>query len=174
MSRLPEPIIRVPDAFDDEFPNGSRLATEAFLNLGMLVGAVRSAVEMLVAREGLPSMAAFNVLSVLGGDPAPLRPSAIAERMMVTRATTTGLLDSLERRGLLRRVAGTGDGRSREVTLTAAGRAIVDRLVPAMHTFERELMGALSDAELRRLVGMIAALQHRIIEVAPEARFGIR
>src|ERR1044072_578818 len=118
MSRLPEPIIRVPEAFDAEFPEGSRLATETFLNIGMLTGAVRSAVEILVAREGLPSMPAFNVLSVLGGDPSPLRPSVIAERMMVTRATTTGLLDSLERRGLVRRVGNRNDNRSRDVTFT--------------------------------------------------------
>src|SRR4051794_12177361 len=110
MSRGPEPVIRIPEGFDVEFPDGSRLATEVFLNIGLLVGAVRSAVERFAIAEGLPSMAAFNVLSVLGGDPAPLRPSVIAERMMVTRATTTGLLDSLERRGLVRRAAGGDDG----------------------------------------------------------------
>src|SRR2546430_1660138 len=109
MSSRPDgqPALRVPDAFEREFPTASRRATEAFLNIGVLVGGVRSAVETLVAAEGLPSMAAFNVLSVLGGDPEPLRPSVIAERMMVTRATITGVLDSLESRGFVRRVAGT-------------------------------------------------------------------
>src|SRR5215211_1354565 len=139
------PAVRLPPGFEREFPGASRLATEAFLNIGLLTGAVRTAVDALVAEERLPSMAAFNVLSVLGGDPEPLRPSTIAERMMVTRATITGVLDSLESRGLVRRSPSSDDGRSREVALTRAGRAVVDRLVPRMHDFERDLMSVLTD-----------------------------
>ena len=166
--------MRVPETFDAEFPDGNRLATETFINIGMLTGGVQSAVETLVASEGLPSMAAFNVLSVLGGDPRPLRPSTIADRMMVTRATMTGVLDSLERRGFVKRVASADDGRSREVTLTAKGRKAVDRLVPSMHRFERDLMGALGDAGLRRLLDAVAMLQQQLVALAPAARFGIR
>src|SRR3954453_13872384 len=98
-----QPAVRVPPSFDDEFPSASRRATETFLNIGLLAGAVRAAVETMVTNEGLPSMAGFNVLSVLDGDGEPLRPSVIAQRMMVTRATITGLLDSLEARGLVAR-----------------------------------------------------------------------
>lgn len=168
-----EPFIRIPESFGDEFPDASRGATTAFLNVGVLAGAVRGAVEALVAGEGLPSMAAFNVLSVLAGDPTPLRPSTIADRMLVTRPTVTGLLDSLERRGLIRRVDDDADRRSRPAELTAAGREIAARLVPAMHRFERDLMTALDDEELATFLGFVARLQHRIGEVAPDARLGI-
>jgi DNA-binding MarR family transcriptional regulator len=174
MSRAPEPIIRVPEGFDQEFPEASRLATEVFINIGVLVGAVQSCVDRLLAAEGLPSAAAFNVLSVLGGDPEPLRPSLIASRMMVTRATTTGLLDTLERRGLVRRLAVVGDGRARPVALTDTGRQLVARLVPEMHRFERQLMDALTEHQLRQLRGMVATLQARIASLQPEATFGIR
>ena len=166
--------MRVPPSFDAEFPDASRRATEVFLNIGMLTGAVRSAVETIVSEEGLPSMAAFNVLSVIAGDPEPLQPSTVAERMMVTRATVTGLLDSLEARGLLRRAPHERDGRSRTVSLTSAGRRVVDRLVPRMHAFERELMEVLSDRELERLLAAVAALQARVVELVPNARLGIR
>ena len=164
----------VPASFDGQFPDASRLATEVFINIGILVGAVQSMVERLLMAEGLPSAAAFNVLSVLGGDPEPLRPSVIASRMMVTRATMTGLLDTLERRGLVRRQPAPGDGRARAVALTARGREIVDRLVPAMHRFERELMTALPERELGRLRSMVAALQARVLAVDPDVRFGLR
>jgi DNA-binding MarR family transcriptional regulator len=168
------PAVRVPDSFESEYPTASRRATEAFLNLGLLVGGVRSAVDTLVAAEGLPSVAAFNVLSVLGGDPTPLRPSVIAERMTVTRATITGVLDSLEARRLIRRLANTDDGRSRDVSLTAAGRRIVNRLVPRMHEFERELMCVLSDRQLDQLLNMTSALQERLASLDPNAHLGIR
>ena len=169
-----EPAVRIPASFDEEFPSASRSATEAFLNIGLLVGAVRGAVEAMVVTEGLPSMASFNVLSVLDGDPKPLRPSVIAQRMMVTRATITGLLDSLETRGLVTRHAGTTDGRSRDVALTAAGRRVAQRLVPRMHDFERDLMSVLTDRQLGELLAMIAALQRRIGELAPDSPLGIR
>ena len=99
---------RVPDGFADEFPDGSALATEVFLNLGVLSGGIRSAAEGLLRSHGITSMAAFNVLTVVGGDADPLQPSQIAERMMVTWATTSGLLDALERRGLIERSVRTG------------------------------------------------------------------
>lgn len=168
-----EPFIQVPESFADEFPDASRAATEAFLNVGVLAGAVRSAVETLGAAEGLPSMGAFNVLTVLAGDPSPLRPSIIAHRMLVTRPTVTGLLESLERRGLVRRVTDVDDRRSRPVELTPVAREIVARLVPAMHRFERDLMTVLSDDELATFLGYVARLQGRIGELAPAARFGI-
>jgi DNA-binding MarR family transcriptional regulator len=173
LSSADAPFIRIPASFDEEYPDADRTATEAFLNVGVLTGAVRAAVEALVAREGLPSMAAFNVLSVLAGDPTPLRPSTIAERMLVTRPTVTGLLESLERRGLVRRTADAEDGRSRPVALTDAARQIVERLVPAMHRFERDLMTVLSDDELRTFLRSVARLQHRIGDLAPGARLGI-
>ena len=174
MPSRPPPAVRVPLSFDQEFPSASRRATETFLNIGLLVGGVRSAVEAMVRSAGLPSMAAFNALSVLGGDPEPLQPSVIAERMMVTRATITGVLDSLEARRFVRRVTAQHDGRSRVVSLTPAGRRVVEQLVPRLHEFEHELMGALSDRELDDLLAVVARLQHRLREVAPEARLGIR
>ena len=173
-SAHPEPAVRVPESFDREFPRASRRATETFLNIGLLVGGVRGAVESMVAAEGLPSMAAFNVLSVLAGDPEPLAPSVIAERMMVTRATTTGVLDSLETRRLIRRTSSATDGRARQVSITKAGKAIVERLVPRLHDFERDLMGALTDRELDQLLRLIARLQCQMATVAPATRLGIR
>jgi DNA-binding MarR family transcriptional regulator len=135
----------------------------------MLTGAVRSAVENLMTQSGLPSMAAFNVLSVLAGDPTALRPSVIASRMMVTRATITGLLDSLERRGLIRRVQSADDGRTRPVLISAAGQRVADELVPNMHRFERELMAPLQRHELEALLDMVARLQQRVVELVPGA-----
>ena len=145
-----------------------------FLNLGVLTGAVRSAVEGIVTGAGLPSMAAFNVLSVLAGDPGPLRPSVVASRMMVTRATITGLLDSLARRGLVRRLAPGDDGRARPVAITPAGRRIAAQLVPEMHRFERALMSALDRDELEALLDAVARLQRRTVELAPAAPLGIQ
>jgi DNA-binding MarR family transcriptional regulator len=176
LSRV-EPFLRVPAEFEDEFPDGSALATELFLNLGMLVGGVRSAVEDHLRARGVTSMAAFNVLTVVGGAGGPLQPSQIADRMMVTRATMTGLVDGLDARGLLtRRPAGSTprDGRHRLVAITPAGRALVDALVPELHRIERALMACLSEREQRAMLSATAKLQRHLTEVLPEATLGLR
>src|SRR4051794_32330341 len=117
-------MVRVPPGIEQEFPGSSALATECFLNIGMLAGGVKAAVQQLIQAHGLPSMAAFNVLTVLEGARPPLSPSTIAERMMVSRPTITGLLDSLERRHLVKRASHKGDGRMRMVTITADGAKV--------------------------------------------------
>lgn len=46
----------------------------------------------------------------------------VARRLMVTPAVVTGLIDRLEKRGYVRRIASTGDRRRVHLGLTAAGR----------------------------------------------------
>ena len=63
-----EPLVRVPDSFGAEFPDGSALATEAFLNIGLLTGGVRSAVEGLLRRHSVTSFGAafFGGAQIVG------------------------------------------------------------------------------------------------------------
>ena len=42
-----------------------------------------------------------------------------------------------------------------------------------MHRFERDLMSALSDAQLPQLLTMVAVLQERIAAIDPNITFGI-
>ena len=168
---MPEPHIRVPPGFDEEFAEGSALATECFMNYGALGGGVMAALQQLVEEHGAPSVAAFNVLAILDGAGQALPPSTVAQRLLVSRATVTGVLDSLERRGLIRRRSHPGDGRMRQVELTGAGRRTIQRLLPAVHRFERELMSALSDKELATLLDQLARLQARLGELVPGAPF---
>lgn len=112
-----------------------------------------------VRDQGLSSLAAFNVLTVLQGAGEPLQPSTIAARLMVTRGTLTGILDSLERGGYIDRRQQGGDGRTRVVTLTDSGRRKVVELRPRVHQAERHLVGGLTPAEQAALVGMLARIQ---------------
>jgi DNA-binding MarR family transcriptional regulator len=160
-----QPWIRIPPTFETEFPNSDRRAVETFLNIGILTAAVRSKIASFIASVDLPSDAAFNVLTVVAGAGEPIRPSVIASRMMVTRATITGVLDSLESRGLVRRVASADDGRGRDVSITPAGKRLARRIEPRLHEFETAFMTVLSDAELDELLRMVAVLQARLSEV---------
>src|SRR6185503_1445622 len=83
-----------------------------------------------------PRASALSVLVFRG----PVTMSALAEAEQVRRPTITRLVDSLERRGLVRRVNDPADGRIQLVEATAAGKRLlqkgrarrVERLVKAM------------------------------------------
>jgi DNA-binding MarR family transcriptional regulator len=50
----------------------------------------------------------------------------LAERAGVTRATISGLLDGLQREGLLQRRNDDGDGRRLQIVLTAPGKRLAE------------------------------------------------
>ena len=68
-------------------------------------------------------------------------------------STFTGVLDRLERRGLIERTANPADRRSVLVRLTATGHTHADRVADAFATLERRLPAA----DVRRLLAAVDA-----------------
>ena len=161
---VPEPLIRVGDDFEDEFPGASALATECFANLWR-------AADLLTQLHNRHSHDAYRlspgareVLAVLEGAGEPLEPSVIAERLLVTTGTMTSVLDTLEKRDLIRRLPHPNDRRKLLVDITPAAQAIVDELLPSLHARERDVISAaLSTTEQRQLLVLIAKLQQAAI-----------
>lgn len=153
------PKIQMPDDFYDQTPDGNVLATESVMNT------IRTA-DMLFDRIGRllrplnVSAAGGLVLGILR-DRGPMSPSDLGERLIVTRATVTGLLDSLQARGFVQRSAHATDRRSLIVEITPAGLDVLKELRTLVHANEKAWMSDLSDEELR---GYIAYL-HRIQDV---------
>ena len=70
-----------------------------------------------------PQLWAIKVIA----DAGPIRVSDLAARMYLHPATTVGILDRLEKKGLVMRVRSQKDRRSVETTLTETGREVVAR-----------------------------------------------
>jgi len=69
----------------------------------------------------------------------------------------TSVLDTLEKRGLRRRLRHHDDRRKLLVDITPDARAILDELLPSLHAREREVIsGALSTSEQRELLRLLA------------------
>jgi MarR family transcriptional regulator, 2-MHQ and catechol-resistance regulon repressor len=159
-NRRPEPLIRVGEDFEDEYPGASALATECYANL------VRAA-ELLIGLHNRHTMdryqlspSARGVLAVVEGAGQPLEPTVIAERLVVTTGSMTSLLDNLEKRGLVRRLPHPEDRRKLLIDITPAARVIVDEFLPAFHARERDVVtAALTTSEQRTLLRLIAKLQ---------------
>ena len=121
-------------------------------------------VNKAVRHRGL-SAAGRQALAIIEGSDGPLSPTTIAERLLVTTASTTSLLDTLERRGLLTRQPDPGDRRRLLVSLTEAGRRIVEEFLPEVVSLQTAVMAGLSDAERQRLMRSLAAIGEAIAAV---------
>jgi DNA-binding MarR family transcriptional regulator len=97
-------------------------------------------------RHGL-SNAAAQTLAIIEGAGEALAPSVIAERLMITTGSMTSLLDTLERRGLVRRQPHPSDRRRLLVQLTHEGQALVDTFLPELVAVQTELVAGLSEAD---------------------------
>ena len=78
------------------------------------------------------SPSAREILAIIEGAGQPLEPSVIAERLLITTGSMTSLLDTLQKRGLIRRLPHPGDRRKLLVDITPDAQAIVDEFLPSL------------------------------------------
>jgi DNA-binding MarR family transcriptional regulator len=155
--------IQMPDDFYDQTPDANVRATEGVMNT------IRTA-DMLFDRIGRllrplnVSAAGGLVLGILR-DYGRMSPSELGERLIVSRAAVTGLLDSLERRGFINRSANPADRRSLVVEITPAGLTVVQELRTLVHRNEKEWLGALTDDELRTYIGLLHRIQDNLVSL---------
>ena len=128
----------------------------AFLNA---TADVYQAFDAHFARYGL-SMGKFTILmQLLQAGEQGLTPSECAERAGVTRGTITGLLDGLERDGLVKRQPHPADRRMLTIQLTPKGKQLLEQMLPDHFCRTTNLMTNLSDAEKKTLIELLAKLR---------------
>jgi DNA-binding MarR family transcriptional regulator len=152
----------MPDDFYEQSPAGDVRATEAVMNT------VRTA-DLLLDRIGRTlrplgvSPAGGLVLGILR-DHGTMPPSQLGERLIVSRATVTGLVDSLEGSGFVRRTPHPEDRRSLLVEITPQGLKVLARLRPIIHEAEKAWLSGLSEDELTALIGLLHRVQQSLVD----------
>ena len=100
----------------------------------------------------------FNVLNLLSDRPGGLSQIELGRQLIVHRSNVTGLVDRLERRGLVRRNNAEDDRRAYRVVLTPAGRRLIRAILPAYHAMAQKVWGDLPAGRARRLAADLGAL----------------
>lgn len=163
------PTVTVGEDFEDEFPDGRRLATLASANLIRTATLLLAEIDRRRSAVADLSASASQILAIVEGAGEPLPPHIIAERLLVTSGTMTSLLDTLERRGLIRRVPHPTDRRKLLIDITSEARRILDRLLPRVHGAHRDVFAVLSDEECKTLVGLLERVQAQLDALRQEA-----
>lgn len=146
-------------------------ATEAFLHLLRTSDDAFAVTERNMVEHRI-SPGRFGVLMLLwrGGQSrvqadangactaAPRTPAELAEAAGVTRATMTGLIDTLERDGLVKRVPDPDDRRMMSVRLTAKAERFLRKLLPHHFKAITGLLSTLDESERKTLVRLLAKI----------------
>ena len=141
------------------YPSLDPSATDAFLNLLRTSDAVFSAEAKFFAERRI-SQGRFRVLMLLNrGCDNFFTPASLADTCGVTRATMTGLLDTLEKDQLTTRDTDPRDRRTIQVTLTPKGRALIEGLAPDYFRCVAGIMQPLDEVERTMLVTLLHKIQ---------------
>ena len=164
-----------------EFPDLDPSAAEAFLHLlhtgdevfgvsdrslaGHNISHGRFGVLMLLWRSVQPRAA-----KLLGADdcvPGPRTPAELADAAGVTRATMTGLIDTLERDGYVKREPDPVDRRQMSVLLTPRGEKFLLEFLPGHFKAIAAIMAPLTEAERKTLVRLLGKVQQQAAVLNP-------
>lgn len=144
------------------YPELDPAATQTSLVLLRVASDVIAAMDEELAGHGI-SQGRFTILMLLENCSQPsLSPSDLAEMSGVSRASVSGLLDGLEKSGMVRRGAGLRDGRGRPVTITAKGKRFLEKMLPAHFTWLARVMQNLSQKERHQLIELVGKIDPNV------------
>ena len=128
---------------------------EAMLSIARTADRLGIAFARFFREHGLtPSQ--YNVLRILRGEGGPLPILEVADRMVAAAPGITGLIDRLERQGLVRRERSEADRRVILACVTPRGLALLEDLEAPVDALHRRLLGHLAPTELRTLIRLLA------------------
>lgn len=156
-------ILRVEQDIRDHFRDAPWFdfhAHQAIVNIYRAAITVRNRLEQeLLARRRL-TWGGFTCLWVLWiwGE---MESQRLAHECGVSKGTLTGLVTTLQKRGLVTRRRLTGDRRRVAVGLTPDGLAVVEELYPHFHACERTLTAGLDPDEQDQLSRLLRSIMRR-------------
>lgn len=137
-------------------------ATEPFMpvvrELVRAYQAFRSYSDAHIRQLGLTS-SQFDVISTLGNTPG-MTFNKLAEKTLTTKGELTGIIDRLEKKGLVRREVPPEDRRSFLAILTPEGERVFAETFPAHIAYLKQRFGHLNQQELEQLRVALEKIKH--------------
>jgi MarR family transcriptional regulator, 2-MHQ and catechol-resistance regulon repressor len=132
---------------------------EALLNLARTNDQVQILFERLFRCYDDITPSQYNVLRILRGEGKPMQILEIAQRTITVVPGITGLIDRLERKGLVQRERSTEDRRVIFVRITDKALALLGRIDEPLLQLHREVAAGLGKDELRELIRLLEKLR---------------
>jgi len=150
-------------------PLAERQTDLAFRSVVRTFGLLERVMQPYFARFGITG-SQWGVLRVLHRAQAEgltgLRLTDLSERLIIRPPSVTGVVDRLERLGLVVRQSVPGDLRVKRVTLTPKARQLLDRVLGRHEAQIDAVLGGLSADEHEELYRLLAKLNHHLEHMA--------
>jgi len=156
------PDAKILEKFVARYPDAEVEAVLPFLNILRAGSDLSDALDALLAKHGLLQGRWWVLILLMREDNLTSTPSDLAEKAGVSRATMTGLIDGLEREGLVQRLADAVDRRKFSIRLTEDGQQKLDAVMPDYYRKVRNLMEVLAIPQRDQLVSHLKCLTANI------------
>lgn len=103
----------------------------------------------------------FDIVATLGNTEG-MSFKELGEKTLITKGTLTGVVDRLEAKSLVRRIASVSDGRSQIVQLTRKGEALFAKVFPAHLEHVGQAFAAFSPADLNNAEATLRRLRNAL------------
>ena len=153
--------------YGDFYPAGERLDREYRLSR-LLVMAGRSwttHIDNRLRAETGQSRARWQALFTIAFGPQPVTLTDLGQRLFVQWPTLVRVIEGLAADGLINRVDNPRDGRSKLVSLTPAGLAVVHKIQPTLDAERKKLLSDLDDEELEQCADLLQRMFARVARV---------
>jgi DNA-binding MarR family transcriptional regulator len=109
----------------------------------------------------------FDLMAQLERHREGLKMNELSRLLMVTGGNVTGIVDQLEKEGLVERVSEPEDRRAWLIRLTSSGDKTFAEMARAHERWVVELLAGLSGRERDELLKLLAKLKSHAMEVTP-------
>jgi DNA-binding MarR family transcriptional regulator len=156
-----------------QFPELNPKACETYMHLMRAGDEVFRVADTYFTKVNL-SAGRFSVLVLLvdhmSGQPLRRSPAELADLLHCTRATMTGLIDTLEKDGMVRREANLEDRRTMHVVMTEQGLSYLHGILPEHFRRISSLMASLTEEECNTLIRLVDKVTEQASRLEPLAK----
>lgn len=146
-----------------------RTTKEVLAALRRIIRAIDLHSRALVHRYGLTGPQLVVLKELAEGPPRTV--SELAQAVNLSQATLTGILDRLDRKGLIRRVRSTEDRRKVIVSLTVAAEKVIVQAPPLLQEHFTQAFGGLPEWEQNQILSslqrIVALMEAESVEAGP-------
>jgi len=149
-------------------------AHEAVLSVYYTGSCLKKRADQILDRASLTDVQ-FNLMMLLKyqtGQDQGLSQTDLSMMMLVNRANITGLVDRMERSGLVVRSHSESDRRRNVVRLTTHGKDLLNQIEPVYVNEVNRIMSVLSASDQRRLISTLESLRRNVRPSTAEPKMG--
>jgi len=88
----------------------------------------------------------------------------LAERTLLSAPSLVGIIDRLEKKGLIQRIRSTTDRRAVYIVATGSGRALQNQTLPLVEEIQEHMRSSLSDEEWQQLENALAKISRSVAD----------